>query len=194
MLVGVILACEVAFWVFLFGGLAARYLLRRPALGAALLVCAPLVDLVTLGAGVLDLRGGGTAGFAHVLAAVYLGISVGFGHQLVRWADVRFAHRFAGGPAPAPRPRHGAAHAAQQRSSWLRHLAAWAVGTSLMSAAVLLVADPQRTEVFTSAAILWTAVLVADGVFSLSYSLLPRKAQIPRGSATSTREPVSAQR
>lgn len=198
MLVAVILACEVAFWVFLAGGLAARYLLRRPALGAVLLVCAPLVDLVTLAAGVLDLRAGGVAGLPHVLAAVYLGVSVGFGHTMVRWADVRFAHRFAGGPAPTPRPRYGASHAAAERASWLRHLAAWAAGTGLMTLAVVVVGDPQRTEVFARAAALWTLVLLVDGVVSLSYSLWPRKAPSPdhalTGEAPSPQDAVSAHR
>ncbi len=55
----------------------------------------------------IDLARGATAGFGHGLAAAYLGFSVAFGHGLIRRADERFAHRFAGGTAPAPRPRHG---------------------------------------------------------------------------------------
>ena len=98
MIVVVIVAVEIAFWVLLAAGLIARYPLRLPRVGAALLVCVPLVDLVLLGATVIDLRGGATAGVAHGLAAVYLGVSVGYGHRMIRWADVRFAHRFAGGP------------------------------------------------------------------------------------------------
>ena len=127
MLVGLIVICEVMFWAVLLAGLAASYLLRRQRLGAALLVAAPLVDLVLLTVTALDLRSGGTATVAHSLAAIYIGVSVGFGHSLVRWADARFAHRFAAGPAPTPKPRHGAAHAAHERAGWLRHLTAWAV-------------------------------------------------------------------
>jgi hypothetical protein len=40
------------------------------------------------------------AEWAHGLAAVYLGTSIAYGQHMVRWADIRFAHRFAGGPAP----------------------------------------------------------------------------------------------
>ncbi|WP_407342151.1 hypothetical protein [Pengzhenrongella phosphoraccumulans] len=87
MLVAVIAACEVGFWVLLGAGLVARYALRRPRLGAALLVGVPLVDLVLLAATVLDLRAGSTATFVHGLAAAYIGFSVAFGHSTIRWAD-----------------------------------------------------------------------------------------------------------
>lgn len=179
MLVGLIVVCEVLFWVVLLAGLAARYLLRRRRLGAALLVAAPFVDLILLTASAIDLRGGGTATTAHGLAAVYIGVSVGFGHSMIRWADVRFAHRFAGGPAPAPRPKYGREHAAHERRAWLRHVVAWAVGCALIGLAVVLVGDPSRTEALAGVAGVWTIVLVIDGVISLSYTLSPRKPKQP---------------
>lgn len=107
MILAVIAACEIGFWVVLLAGLATRYLLRRRRLGGVLLAAVPLVDLVLLGATVLDLRDGATAGFAHGLAAAYLGFSVVFGPSMVRVADERFAHRFAGGPPPGRPPRTG---------------------------------------------------------------------------------------
>lgn len=106
-LVLLIAICEVAFWVVLCAGLVARYPLRRRRLGAALLLCVPLVDLVLVSASLADVARGTSPGFAHGLAAVYLGFTVAFGHSLMQWADVRFAHRFAGGPAPVKPPRDG---------------------------------------------------------------------------------------
>jgi hypothetical protein len=176
-LLALIVVCEVLFWIFLGAGLATRYLLRRPRTGAVLLAAAPVVDLVLLVASVADLRAGGAAGTAHVLAAIYIGVSIGFGHRMVRWADVRFAHRFAGGPAPAPRPRWGREHARVERSGWFAHLLAWAVGSTLMLAAVVATGDAERTEAFTHALRLWTVVVVADGVWSLSYSVFPRRSR-----------------
>ncbi len=116
MLVAVIVACEIGFWLVLAAGLVARYVLRRRRLGGWLLAGVPLVDLVLLVVTVIDLRRGGTADLAHGLAAVYLGFSVVFGHGMVRWADVRFAHRFAGGPPPVPKPRSGTP--ARARLEW----------------------------------------------------------------------------
>lgn len=178
MLVAVIVTCEVMFWVLVLAGLATRYLLRRPQVGGWLLVAAPLVDLVLLVATVLDLRGGATATTAHALAAVYLGVSVGFGHSMVRWADERFAHRFAGGPAPAPRPRAGRAHAARERRGFLRHLVAYAVGASLLGVGILVIGDAARTEALLGTLRLWSLVVAVDGVISLSYSARPRPAGV----------------
>ena len=176
MLVALIVVCEVLVWAVLVSGLASRDLLRRQRLGGVLLACAPLVDVVLLVATALDLRGGGTATVAHSLAAVYIGVSVGFGHRMVQWADVRFAHRYAGGPAPEPKPRHGAAHAAYERVGWFRHLLAWAVGVGLMGLAVLVVGDADRTTALVDTMRLWSAILVVDGVISFSYTVSPRRA------------------
>lgn len=175
MLVALIIACEIGFWVLLGAGLVARYPLRRPRLGGALLVMAPLVDLVLLTASVIDLRTGGHAGTPHVLAAVYIGVSVGFGHRMIRWADSRFAHRYANGPAPAPKPSGGRARTAYELSALRAHLTAYVVGLALMGGAYLLVGDPDRTQTLVSAAGLWTIIVVVDTVWTLSYVVFPKR-------------------
>lgn len=188
MLVGLIVACEVLFWVFLLSGLAVRYLLRSQRLGGLLLFCSPVADLVLLVAATADLARGGTAGGPHVLAAVYLGVTAAYGHRMVRWADVRFAHRFAGGPAPEPKPRWGREHAAHERAAFLRHLSAWAIGCALMMLGILVAGDTwtlaspwasdrpgsERTEALFGGIGLWTLVLAIDGAVSLSYTVRPR--------------------
>lgn len=58
MLVALIIACEIAFWVLLAGGLALRYLAKMPRLGAAVLLCEPLLELVLLVVTTLDLKNG----------------------------------------------------------------------------------------------------------------------------------------
>ena len=178
MIYALIVACEIGFWVLLLAGLVARYPLRRPRVGAALLVCVPLVDLVLLVASALDLRyGGGEADLAHGLAAIYLGVSVAWGQSLVRWADARFAHRFAGGPPPRP-PKAGPEHARGERRQWGRHLVAWAVGCALLLSGVALVGDPDRTGPLVSIAQGWTFVLAVDFLWSFSYTLWPRKKKL----------------
>jgi hypothetical protein len=170
MLYGLIVAVEIGFWLVLLAGLAVRYGLRRRRAGAVLLAAAPML----LAAGVLDLHRGATAGTQHGLAAVYIGVSVAFGPMLIRWADARFAHRFAGGPAPVRPPRHGRAHAAYERAMWLRHLLAWAVGVGLLGLAVLLVGG-QRTAALRQIGTLWAVVLVVDFAISFSYTVFPRR-------------------
>ncbi|MER7456353.1 hypothetical protein [Micromonospora sp. NPDC126480] len=178
MLIGLIVACEVAFWVVLVAGLVARYPLRRPRLGAGLLVCVPLVDLVLLVATTVDLRRGATAEVAHGLAAAYLGFSVAFGHSMVRWADQRFAHRFAGGPPPVKPPRHGWARARYEWGQWFRGLLGWAIACGLLAAAIVWVGDADRTRELTVwigrlslAMVIW---LVAFPVWE---TIFPRRAR-----------------
>ena len=176
MLYALVIACEVAFWVLVLAGLAVRYLARRPRAGAVLLAAAPAVDLVLVAVVTLDLRAGAVATTGHALAAVYVGVSVGFGSAMVRWADERFAHRFADGPAPTPRPRSGPPHAARERRALARHAVAFTVGAALLGGAILLVGDPGRTEAFARLLGLWTVVLAVDVVWSLSYTVRPRRA------------------
>ncbi len=169
-----VVAAEIAFWLILVSGLATRYVLGRPRLGMALLVATPVVDLALLAATTVDLRRGGDAALSHALAAVYIGVSVAWGQRMVSWADVRFAHRFAGGPPPEQPPRTGGSHAAHQRREWLRHLSAWATGTALLGMGVLIVGDVDRTLALLNVAALWTLVLAIDFVISFSYTIWPR--------------------
>jgi hypothetical protein len=145
-LLAVIVACEVGFWVVLAAGLVARYLLRMRRLGTVLLVCTPLVDLVLFVATVLDLRRGATATFAHGLAAAYIGFSIAFGHSIVRWADQRFAHRFAGGPPPWKPPKGGRARAAYEWREWSKGVLGWTVACALLGGGILMVDDWQRSQ------------------------------------------------
>jgi hypothetical protein len=173
-LIALIVVAEIAFWLTLVSGLATRYVLRRPRLGLALLAATPAIDLALLAATTVDLRRGGEAALPHALAAVYIGVSVAWGRRLVDWADVRFAHRFAGGPLPERPPRFGRAHAARQRREWLRHLTAWATGTAILGIGVLAVGDLDRTTALLNVAALWTFILAIDFAISFSYALWPR--------------------
>ena len=144
-ILAVIVACEIGFWVVLAAGLVARYVLRWRRASTVLLICVPLVDLVLLVVSAIDLRRGSPADFTHGLAAAYLGFSVAFGHSLVRWADQRFAYRFAGGPPPWRPPKRGVARVRYEWREWGRMLLAWAVASALLVAGIAFVGDPGRT-------------------------------------------------
>ena len=175
----VIVGCEIGFWVMVALGVTARYAWRRPRLGLAFLVAAPFVDLVLLTTTVIDLRAGAEATAFHALAGVYIGVSVAFGHRMISWADRKAAHRWGGAPAPDPGPKFGAAHAAKERQGWYRHLLAWAVGSSLLLGAVAVVGDASRTGALTDMIWRWAIVLGVDMVWSLSYTVHPRREPLP---------------
>ena len=140
-----IVACEIAFWVMLVAGLAFRYLLRWRLVSTFLLVCVPLIDVALLVFTFIDLRSGTTATFAHGLAAAYVGFTVAFGSSIIRWADERFAHRFAGGPPPSKTPEQGWAAVLYEFKLWARCLAAVAIIYVLLIAGIAFVDDASKT-------------------------------------------------
>ena len=175
MLLGIIISCEIGFWVLLAAGLSARYLLRRPRLGAALLVSVPLVDLILLIATVIDLRAGTTAGFTHGLAAAYIGFSLAFGHSIIRWADARFAHRFAGGPPPPEPPRFGRARARREWRDFGKACLAWTINSALLVAAIVVVDSPGRTEALEEWIGRLTFVLAIWSLWPIAYTIWPAR-------------------
>src|SRR5918998_1440252 len=136
MLIAPLLACGNGFWVVLGARLTPRYLFRRRRLRALLLALVPFVDLILLVATVIDLSGGATADFKHGLAAAYIGFSVAFGHSMIRWADQRFAHRFAGGPPPWRPPEGGPARVRYEWLEWGKGMLGWAVACGLLGTAI----------------------------------------------------------
>ncbi|GHH61688.1 hypothetical protein GCM10018781_08500 [Kitasatospora indigofera] len=175
MIVTVVPAGEAGFWVVLALGLAARYLLRWRRTGAALLLCLPLVDLLVLGATVLDLRQGAAARASHGLAAAYVGFTAAYGHSLVVWADARFAHRFAGGPKPPAAPKYGRARAAHEWRIFRRTLLAAGLTVALVSLMILLVDDPARTGALTAWYPRTAWVTGISLVVAASYTVFPKR-------------------
>jgi hypothetical protein len=175
MLLALIAACEIGFWLVLLAGLSVRYLLRRRRLGAALLAATPLLDVVLLAATVIDLNGGATANLAHGLSAAYLGYSVAFGRSMIRWADERFAHRFAGGPPPKGRPKYGRARARYEWREFGKAALATAIACAVLLAMIAVVDAPSRTEALLG----WTArlgtVLAIWSIWPISHTLWPAK-------------------
>lgn len=174
-----IVACEIGFWVAILAGLVSRYLLRRPRLGAGLLMLAPVIDVVLLVLVAVDLLGGGTASWQHGLAALYIGISIAYGKRMVAWADTRFQYRFAGGPPPER--LSGTRYTLKCWGDVLRTLLAVALAATLLGAMIFVVNDPSRTESLAGYFRILGIILAVDVVWAVSYTVWPRK---PRGQST----------
>jgi hypothetical protein len=170
-----IIGCEIAFWVFVLAGLAFRYILSKKQIGAILLFCTPLIDLVLIAVAVIDLRNGAEATFMHSLSAIYIGVSIAWGHRMIKWADERFAYRFAGGPKPAPKPKHGPAHARNERIGWLLHLLAFAIGALVMYGMIVVTDDSSRTENLFETLKIWSIIVGIDALISFSYTFWPKQ-------------------
>ncbi|WP_308125562.1 hypothetical protein [Nonomuraea ceibae] len=177
MIVAILIACEIGFWVLLGLGLACRYLWKRRRLSTALLVGVPLLDVVLLTAAVIDMRGGAVADFKHGLAAAYLAYSVVFGHRTLRWADAKFHHRFAGGPPPPKPPPGGRARTLYEWRYWLLILLAYGITWAVVLLMTWLVGDPARTEELRMFALQLVRVPAIALIWPVSHTLWPKKVE-----------------
>ncbi|MEV4441342.1 hypothetical protein AB0K09_20420 [Streptomyces sp. NPDC049577] len=178
MIVTLIVACEIGFWVLLAGGLSLRYLARKPRAGLAVLLLEPVLELVLLTATAIDLRNGAQADWKHGLAAVYIGYSVGLGHATVKWVDARFAHRFAGGPPPAKPPKYGTARTIHEWKVAGQWVLAAVVAMALLQGAIWYVGDSGDVSSLRTwqTRMLW--VVGINVVIALSYTIWPKEKKV----------------
>jgi hypothetical protein len=174
-IVGLIIACEVGFWVLLALGLAVRYLLNRRRTSVVLLLCEPVLELVLFVATAVDLKNGAEPSWEHGLAALYIGYTVAFGHYTIRWLDGHAAHRLAGAPRPPKPPRYGRARAVHEAKLWLRAVFGGAVTLALLQLAVWYVGEDG--DISSLRSFQWVAIRAVGiyGLIALSYTVFPRK-------------------
>ncbi|BDD74875.1 MULTISPECIES: hypothetical protein [Streptomyces] len=194
MVVALIIACEVGFWVLLALGLGARYLLKWRRTGVVLLLCEPVLELVLFAVTAWDLKNGAEPGWEHGLAALYIGYTVAYGHYTIRWLDGHAAHRLGGAPPPVKPPRYGRARAAHEGRLWLRTLLGAAVACALLQGAVWYVGDDG--DVSSLRAFQWAAIRVLGihGAVALGYLIWPKKAPAGRPEAAAERRKQEAHR
>ncbi|MBD0710154.1 MULTISPECIES: hypothetical protein [unclassified Streptomyces] len=188
MIITLIVVCEVGFWLLLAAGLAARYLLRMPRTGLALLLCEPLLEVLLLVVTAMDLRNGADPSWRHGLAAVYIGFTVGHGHRTVKWLDGHAAHRFGGAPPPPKPPRYGMARARYEGVIWLGTVVAAAVASGLLLLAMWYVGGDGNTDgLRETIGAVWRAAGI-HGLIALGYAIRPKK-DPKAGSALPARDP-----
>lgn len=174
-IVTLIVACEIAFWVLLAVGLALRYGARRPRLGAAVLLCEPVLELVLLAVTAVDLKNGAEPDWKHGLAAVYVGFTAGLGHSTVKWVDARVAHRFAGGPPPVKPPKYGKARAVHEWKVAGRWTVAAATALALLQAAAWYVGGDGDVTSLRSWQRTMLLVIGINLVIAASYTVFPKQ-------------------
>ncbi|HET7740292.1 MAG TPA: alpha/beta hydrolase [Mycobacterium sp.] len=172
-ILGIIVACEIGFWLVIAAGLVARYLCRAPRTGAALLALAPAVDLVLLVVTTVDLHRGASASWHHGLAALYLGLSLAYGHRILSWADSHFAYRFGGSVRPtAPSGRD---YARQCWGDVVRTLLGASIAGGLLLGMIAWIGSPQRSVGLDALFPVLGLLVVIDFLWAVSYTLWPRK-------------------
>ncbi|MFF8310471.1 hypothetical protein ACF05W_07055 [Streptomyces lydicus] len=175
MVVTLIIACEVGFWVLLAAGLALRYLARMPRTGAGVLLMEPVLELVLLIVTAIDLKNGASADWKHGLAALYIGYTVAYGHYTIKWVDGHFSYRFAGGPPPVKPPRYGMARAKHEGLLWLRTVLWVAISAALLQIAIWYVGEDGDTASLREWQATSMRILIIHGVIAVSYLIFQKK-------------------
>lgn len=170
-----ILACEIGFWLFVLAGLIARYRFNKNQLSLILFLCTPMVDLLLLIFTLFDLKNGAVADTFHGLAAVYIGVSIAFGRQMIKWADQQYAYRFADGEKPVKRKKYGKELAKEERKGWYRHLLSWVIGGGLLALMIVYINNLEQSFALVRFLFGWTIVLIIDFLISFSYTVFPKK-------------------
>ncbi|MFE2260665.1 hypothetical protein [Streptomyces griseosporeus] len=191
MIVALIVACEVGFWVLLALGLAVRYLLGWRRTSVVLLLCEPLLELVLFAVTAVDLKNGAEPGWEHGLAALYIGFTVGYGHYTIRRLDGWAAHRLSGAPRPPRPPRYGMARARYEGALWLRTVLASAVAAALLQGAVWYVGGDGDVSSLRAFQVTAARIVAVHGLIALTYLIWPKKAPAGTGerSALPARHP-----
>ena len=174
MIVALIIACEVGFWVLLALALAVRYLGKKRRTSVVLLLCEPVLELVLFVVTAIDLKNGAEPSWEHGVAALYIGFTVGYGHYMIKWLDGHAAHRLGGGPKPAGPPKYGLARARHEGRLWTRTLVATGVALALLQLAVWYVGDDGNVDSLRS--FQWVALRAAGihGLVALAYTIWPK--------------------
>ncbi|KAF1681224.1 hypothetical protein [Bacillus sp. SKDU12] len=169
-----IVFCEIAFWVVIVLGLAVRYLFKQRTLGLLFLALTPVIDLILLAATGADLYRGASATAAHGVAAVYIGISIAYGKQMIQWADERFQY-YVTKQGCKPLKRYGMDYAKHYLKSWIKHVLAYLIGGGLLAGMIYFINDPARTVALNGILKMWTVILGIDFLFTASYFIWPKK-------------------
>ena len=173
MIIAIIVASEIGFWVLIALGLVARYMLRLKRTGLTLLAMTPVVDVILLVVTAMDLTSGATATVFHGIAAIYLGFSVAHGHKMIAWADRHFAYRFANGPQPIK--LYGRGYAVECWKDVARTALAVAVALGTIWLLTVVVDNETRTSALNDLNSIFLLVVAIEVLWALGYTLWPKK-------------------
>ncbi|WP_262701578.1 MULTISPECIES: hypothetical protein [Streptomyces] len=175
MVVALIIACEVGFWVLLALGILLRYVAKMPKASTVVLLCEPVLEVVLFVTTVIDLRNGAEPDWKHGLAAVYIGYSAALGHSTVKWVDARVAHRFFGGPPPVKPAKYGAARTLHEWKTAGRWVLAAVIAMALLQGGIWYVGDDGEIGSLRDWQLKMLFLIGINVAIALSYTLFPKR-------------------
>lgn len=182
MITFLIILAEICFWIFILLGLVTRYTFKKEKLSIWLLGATPLIDLMLLVFTVFDLKNGKEATLVHALAAIYIGVSVAFGKQMIRWADIKFQYYFLK-IDNRPEKLFGMERGKKEIGGFFKHLIAYFIGATIIVGMNYFLSNATDTEKLLDTLRTWSIILAIDFLISVSYLLFPttKKEKVEKG-------------
>ncbi|MGE7922473.1 hypothetical protein ACQKND_04730 [Viridibacillus arvi] len=174
MIIYFIIGAEIAFWLLIIAGLVLRYILKLRRVSIWVLAATPLIDLVLIVLTALDLKNGATANAFHGLSAIYIGVSIAYGKQMIDWADQQFK-RFILKTGERPKKLYGKEKGKREALGFVKHIIAYAIGALIIWGMLLILGKDEQTIALYQVWKLWSIVLIIDGLISISYVFFPTK-------------------
>lgn len=175
MIIYLIVAAEVLFWIFIVLGLVARYILRQDRLSKVLLSSTIVVDLFLLIITSFHLHSGGESEIAHGIAAVYIAVSIAFGKQMIQWFDDKFQSLLL--KRQSVPKRYGLDYAKHYLKSFIRHILAFIIAFILISL-MHLIASNDSAKALYGIFNVWKVVLCVDLIIAMSYFIWPKTKKV----------------
>lgn len=172
MITFLIIFAEIAFWVFIIIGLITRYVFKKEKLSIWLLAATPLIDVFLLIFTFFDLKNGEEANVVHALAAIYIGVSIAFGKQMIKWADIKFQYYFLK-IDNKPAKLYGVERGKKELQGFFRHFIAYIIGATIIGGMNYLLGDSTDTKALMATWRTWSIILGIDFLISVSYYLFP---------------------
>ncbi|WP_456276232.1 hypothetical protein [Bacillus sp. AK128] len=174
MITFLIVLAEICFWIFILLGLITRYIFKKEKISIWLLAATPLIDVMLLLFTFFDLKSGVKATTVHALAAIYIGVSIAFGKQMIKWADIRFQYYFLK-IDNRPAKLYGIERGKKEIQGFIKHLLAYMIGASIIVGLSYFLRNSTDTESLTDTLRVWSMILGIDFLISISYFLFPTR-------------------
>lgn len=174
MLTFFIILAEISFWIFILLGLMTRYIIKQGKLSIWFFGATPLIDFTLLILTIFDLKNGADATMAHGIAAIYIGVSIAYGKQMIKWADIKFQYYFLK-IDNRPAKLYGMERGKKEIRDFFKHLIAYLIGGTFLWGMIYFLGNKTNTENLMNTWRIWSTILGIDFIISISYLLFPTK-------------------
>ncbi|WP_141201603.1 hypothetical protein [Paludifilum halophilum] len=191
----ILITAEVLFWVFSISFLILRYWFQLNRASLIFLVLFIANDLFILSLAVLDyMRTGEFSNYQLIIAAILI-YALTYGKKDFKKLDAYLKEkveqwknpfRYTGQNTHKPKTAHKGSkaptggnldweHARKERKNWFKHLFIYAIAHGIYFLINLLKLEIISFETLSNISSIWTIILVVDGLYSLSFTISPRK-------------------